>query len=392
MARAPASNVFERWTPVWHVLFYVMIAIATFFTFRNFAEEGKGTPVLAVLLAGLLVVWHFFMLVRFRMHREHPKRVTLYLAGAIAISVALLRLSPVFLMVAMTLYNQVFAFLVMRWAIAVAAVLTASITLVLVGRADPAILTVMAIGSGCALLFSLFISATTDESEKRQALIEELERTRVELAFAERLAGRTEERHRIGRELHDTVTQQLVGIVMHLEAANEKGSDPRAAVDSSLRLARAGLAEARRLVWAERPAQLENASLSSALEELIAKEASLEIERDISADIDELPAALQTLVLRGVQESLANIRKHASAKRVAISISLAPDLLAIDVNDDGVGFDGKISDAPSPKNSGFGLRGLRERVVAVGGTLSIESERGSGTTVTVHVPLSKERG
>jgi signal transduction histidine kinase len=235
------------------------------------------------------------------------------------------------------------------------------------------------------------LRATSDESEKRRELIEELERTREQLAFAERLAGMTEERHRIGRELHDTVTQQLIGIVMHLEAGNAMDQDgARAALESSLRLAREGLAEARRLVWAERPAQLEGGSLSRALEtatERVANEGGLEIERVVGEDIDALPAALQTLALRGVQEALANVRKHAKARHVVVTVAVSDDLLAVDVQDDGVGFDARIPDGPSARGLGFGLRGLRERLEVLGGTLSVESRRGQGTTLAMHVPL-----
>src|SRR5262249_2158659 len=149
------------------------------------------------------------------------------------------------------------------------------------GKADATSALILMVGAGAALLFALFLSATSDESDKRRALIDELERTREQLALAERLAGQTEERHRIGRELHDTVTQQLVGIVMHLEAAKRDEADKaREAVDSSLRLAREGLAEARRLVWAERPSQLEGSSLSRAL-----RDSAQRVTKDAGIDV-----------------------------------------------------------------------------------------------------------
>lgn len=386
------KNVFERWTPVWHALFYLMIAIATLLAFQNFARAGGGPRALVLALDAVLVAWHVVMLavVPARTLRDRPRRVAVYLAGATALSIALLRVDLVFLMVAMTLYNHVFAFMTMRWAAPAAALLTLAIAGVALRRESPATAAVLALGSGLALIFALFLRATSNESEQRQALIDELERTRERLALAERLAGRTEERRRIARDLHDTVTQQLVGIVMQLEAAGER--DPAAAHDavaSSLRLAREGLAEARRLVWAERPAQLEGAPLSLAIEAVtsrIAKEAGLAIERVVSDDVDELPAAVQTLVLRAVQEALANVRKHARATSAVVTVSTSDDVVAVDVNDDGVGFDEHLARAPRANGAGFGLRGLRERAVALGGSMSIESAPGGGTTLTIHVP------
>jgi signal transduction histidine kinase len=388
MARRPVSNVFERWTPVWHLFFYVMIAVATAMSFGDLRERG-GTPGVVLALGAVLVLWHVAMLVRLgRRQRERPRTVLVYLVGAIAISVTLVRIHPVFLMVAMTLYNHVFAFLVMRWALPAAVVLTAAIAGVLFANSGVSSdwIVVLFLGAGSALLIAFFLRATSDESDRRQALVEELERTREQLAFAERLAGQTEERRRIAGELHDTVTQQLVGIVMHLEAKDGKD-------ETALRLAREGLAEARRIVWADRPAQLEGASLSRAVTNAaarVAKDTGLEIDCNIEDETDRLPVELQTLVLRAVQEALANVKKHAKAKRVAISVTVDGGLLAVDVDDDGVGFDGRIPDAPRATGSGFGLRGLSERVGALGGKLAIESEEGRGTTIAIHVPLDRK--
>jgi signal transduction histidine kinase len=190
------------------------------------------------------------------------------------------------------------------------------------------------------------------------------------------------------------VTQQLVGIVMHLEAANGADADAdaaRGALERSLRLAREGLAEARRLVWGERPAQLEEGSLTRALTALIervAADTNIAIDHDFSGPLDALPAAVQALALRGVQEALANVKKHARANRAQVSVAVSDEMVAIDVQDDGVGFDaGAPRDAKN--GAGFGLRGLRERVETLGGTLAIESARGDGTTVALHVPLRK---
>ena len=388
MSERTKTDVFDRWTPVWHAFFYVMMAVATGVVVLNPAATSR-LPV--VVLVSALAIWHWVMIVRpGRGHRERPRQVGLYIFGATIVSGVLVAIDLVFLMVAMSLYNQVFAFLTMRRAMPAAAAITASIGLSVSRTSDPAAVIVVVVCAAAAVLLALYLDATASESRKRRELIEELERTREQLALAQRVVGMTEERSRIARELHDTVTQQLVGIVMHLEAAN--GADAagaKTALEQSLRLAREGLAEARRLVWAERPAQLEAGSLTGALMtagERVSKETGLAVEHDFAGDLDTLPAAVQALVLRGVQEALANARKHARARRVTISVARSDDLVTIDVHDDGVGFDPDAA-RPTARGAGFGLRGLRDRVAAVGGRLSIESAPGKGTTLAVHVPL-----
>jgi signal transduction histidine kinase len=392
MRGAPKKDVSDRWTPVWHAFFYAMIAVANVLSALNAGRVSPSVAGLSAALAG----WHWLMLVRPGAgHRERPRQVALYLPPAFVASGVLVAIDPVFLMVAMTLYNQVFAFMAIRLAVPFAVVLTVTIALAVTRGGDAAGLVVVVICSMAALLFALYLNASSDESRKRRELIEELERTRAELAFAERLAGMTEERRRIARELHDTVTQQLVGIVMHLEAAREGDAEEiQDALERTLGLAREGLAEARRMVWAERPAQLERASLTTALlaaTERVSNETGLRIDNAFGDELDALPAPVQALVLRGVQEALANVRKHARARRVAVTVAAESDLVTVDVQDDGAGFDATAAGRRATGGSGFGLRGLRERVEELGGALSIESARGEGTTLAMHVPLPAER-
>jgi signal transduction histidine kinase len=407
MAARGRSDVFERWTPVWHAFYYAMIVIATGLVLSSWASERHAGPrALVLALVASLAAWHWTMLVRLgRAQREHPIRVVVFLAGAALASAGLLTIEPVFLMVAMALYNQVFAFLVMRWAVPVAIALTAVIGATLTRTQGIGTTVAVTVGAASAMLFAHFLSASAEESRKRRELIEELESTRKELALAERLAGMTEERHRMARELHDTVTQQLIGIVMHLDAAS--GSPPANAgsaadpIGVALDLARDGLAEARRLVWAERPRQLETGSLTRALSDAVGElrgGGGVIVEESVGVELDALPVAHQTVVLRGVREALANVRKHARAKRVTLTATADDRLLMVDVNDDGQGFD--VANA-SPRareraralgGAGYGLAALRDRVESLGGTLSVESVRGTGTTVAFHLPLDAQVG
>ena len=97
-----------------------------------------------------------------------------------------------------------------------------------------------------------------------------------------------------------------------------------------------------------------------------------------------LAPEIEVTLLRATQEALANIAKHAQATAVQVTLSYMADLVMLDIQDDGVGLDGA---QPSPLPGGFGLHAMRERVAACGGTLSLESEPGEGTTVVIAIPL-----
>ncbi len=242
-------------------------------------------------------------------------------------------------------------------------------------------------------LLGLFLRSVVRQAERRQRLADELEATRGELARAERLAGTLEERQRVAREIHDTLTQDLSAIVMHLETAEQLlpgvPADARAQVQRARAVARGSLEETRRVVSALRPELLEHAELPEAVGRVAAQWA----ERSgvpVTPTITGVPAPLhpeaEITMLRAVQESLANVRKHARASSVAVTLSYMEDLVVPDVRDDGVGL---ASDAPLPggdRTGGFGLRAMRERVEQLGGSVTFESESGEGTTLTVSLP------
>ena len=184
------------------------------------------------------------------------------------------------------------------------------------------------------------------ESQKRQRLIEELEAARQSLAQAEHQAGVLEERQRLAREIHDTLAQDFTSIVLHLEAADAalpaRPSPLRTHVSRARETARAGLREARRLVLALRPEPLEDASLPEALRRVAARWAE---ETGVPADVTVTgePVALhpeaEVTLLRAAQEALTNVRKHARARQVDLTLSYMGDQVTLDVQDDGVGFD-----------------------------------------------------
>jgi signal transduction histidine kinase len=212
------------------------------------------------------------------------------------------------------------------------------------------------------------------------------------LLIQAREAGATDERQRMAREIHDTVAQGLAGIVTQLQAA-EHGSVPaeRARhLDNAARLARESLDEARRAVSALRPIQLADAELPEALAEVVGTWRELHgIRADLTVTGSPRPLhpEVEVTLLRAAQESLSNAGKHAQATRVGLTLSYMPDVVTLDVRDDGKGFDPALPpDHPADHGSGYGLTAMRQRVERLSGRLEIESEPGGGTAVSAAVP------
>ncbi len=205
-----------------------------------------------------------------------------------------------------------------------------------------------------------------------------------------------DERQRLAREIHDTLAQGFTSIVMHLEAAEGALPGELPAVqqhlDQARRTARESLAQARRLVWALRPAILEHTSLPAAVERVVARwmaESGITAQATITGTACPLPPEAEIALLRAVQEALTNVRKHARASQVAVTLSYMGDLVVLDVQDDGVGFAPAEVRAPPAAGTigGFGLSAMRERVEQLGGTLLVESVPGEGTTLVVEIPV-----
>lgn len=232
--------------------------------------------------------------------------------------------------------------------------------------------------------------------EQRRRTVEQLEATLAEneglhaqlLAQAHE-AGIHDERQRMAREIHDTLAQGLTGVITQLEAADQSRHDPsmlRRHLDAATTLARESLSEARRSVQALGPGALERGRLAGALDKLVrewSERSGVPSELSTSEVPDALPADAEVALLRVGQEALANVAKHASAGRVGVTLSGLGDAVALDVRDDGRGFDA------GQANGGYGLETMRQRVEAVRGSLAVESTPGFGTAVSATVPLSR---
>jgi signal transduction histidine kinase len=246
---------------------------------------------------------------------------------------------------------------------------------------------IAALGIAFSAVFGSWITGIIDQSEDRAALISRLEATQAELAAVSHQAGILAERQRLASEIHDTIAQGFTSIVMLLQAADpEIGRDDAAArryLASAATAARENLAEARALVAALAPAQLQSGSLDDALGRLAERtgtEFGLPATFEVSGRARPLPAVAEVVLLRVCQEALANVRQHAQADRAWVRLGYEEAVVRLEVGDDGAGFD------LDRVNGGFGLRGMRARVGEGGGTLVVRSAPGAGTSVRVEVP------
>ncbi len=202
-----------------------------------------------------------------------------------------------------------------------------------------------------------------------------------------------EERNRLAREIHDTLAQGLIGIILHLERLDLKlmGDDAstRDLLERALVLARSNLEEARRSVHDLRAAPLEGRTLLEAFHRMIE---DLREERLFAVDLRapmSLPlfaARVETALFRVVQEAISNCRKHAQCSAIALDIDLENDVLSLVVTDNGLGFD--LDEARRVPDR-FGLSSMFERVTQIGGTLDIQSRPGRGTSVNLSIPIDR---
>ena len=217
-----------------------------------------------------------------------------------------------------------------------------------------------------------------------------------ELARTQRESGAGIERTRISRDIHDTVAQSLSSIGMLARAARA-GAEPAMAdaLDQIDRLSRDGLTDARRIVNAMAPAELEGSALGDALRRMLARlEEDTGIRTDLRLD-EGLPAlsmGAEVALLRTAQSALANVRAHAGASRVVVTMADAGDAIRLDVADDGVGFDATRWEraARRPDGSGYGLRAMRARLRELGGDLDIESAPGDGVALSASLPFAAQ--
>lgn len=352
------------------------------------------------VLFAILPVWHWGGLAA--AYRISPSweevqwpRIAV-IAGDITLWFILVTGNPAFYFVLFGLYGQVFRHIRTRYA----AVASAAITIMSVVREtvlrgepvsfrDPSLLAL--VGTGIVgITIGLYISSIVRQSGERQELIQKLESSRADLAEAAHREAVLEERERLAREIHDTLAQGFTSIVIHLETALSEmerlpDAPGRERVQVAADTARRNLAEARRVVRDLRPDILETTSLVQAIKRTAARwtsEHGIPTTVDVAGTPIELGGDREVALYRAVEESLANVLKHARASSVDIGLQFADGSVTLTVTDDGDG----IGSRPDANPAGYGILGMRERAEALGGSVRVSSSLGPGTTVHVALP------
>ena len=399
--RQDPVHAWERWATAWHGVFFFVLGLASILALAD-QDTSSSRRGLIVAFALCLGGWYWWWAIRRRIWNLPISRVLAYLAGAAILWVLLLVQHGAFLIVAFSAYAQVLSFLPSRRSAVRGAVALTVLLVVMLGitmeplTPEPFLFAVFS--AGAAIFLWLWVTAIVGQSQERHRLIEELVATRAELGVAERLAGKLEERQRLAREIHDTLAQGFISIVTLLETTDAKLAHDQATarrfVGQALDTARDNLAEARRFVWALQPEALDRSSLAEALGRLVERlqhETGIAARLVLTGTTQPLSAQTEIALLRAAQEGSANIRKHAKANEAVLTLSFVGDQVILDVRDDGRGFDPTTLDGREDGLSGgFGLRGLKARLAALGGGLEVESTPGEGTVLVAQLPLAVE--
>ena len=203
------------------------------------------------------------------------------------------------------------------------------------------------------------------------------------------------ERSRIAREIHDTLAQGYVGVSVQLEVLAEllrqhKMEDAGKQLDQTRDYVRHGLADARQSIWALRTPDASETTLPVRLRRMAEAAGSERLTARFSlfGAYRPLPAETESEMMRVAQEAIHNVKKHADAGQLWVQLEYGPEMVALEVRDDGRG--GALEHSTGTSAGHFGLTGMKERAAAIGGTLEVSSARGEGTTIRLSVPARRE--
>ncbi|MDI3212885.1 sensor histidine kinase [Arthrobacter sp. AL12] len=433
-AGAPDAAVILRVLRVClHSGFAVLLLVAVVRLFGT-GLQGTGWPALGLAL--ILAAVYVLGTVLEKRHSADPSRFDprpyshLWLAAVCLLWLLLIWASADFVWLAFPLFFLQLQVLPLRLALPAIALSTVLVIVALWfhnSAADGGALQLPmvlgpAFGAAFAVVTGLAYRALYLEAEKQRLAAEELRRTRAELARSQHDAGTLAERARLAREIHDTLAQGFSSIVLMGRSA-EKSLDDGDTATARDRLrtvqetASANLAEARNFVRGLQPPALAEDSAEQSGDtsvetlagsppedplvnslrrlcektetEAAARGTRLRCRFDLEGTPVDLPNPYRTTLLRAAQSSLANVWVHAQAGTAVVTLSFLGSEVAMDIYDDGAGFDPSAVTGPAgrPDGSGYGLKSLQERVAALSGSLDIESAPGEGTVVAIRLPL-----
>jgi signal transduction histidine kinase len=437
------------------VLPYGMLAVCVVLSLA-LPNPGPKAEGIALILSILSAAWILFMYNLHPAWRSRPRVMALFITVLIVLGAGLVLDQTLFGLYTFTILFYVIRYLVWPWRLLGAAGigLLQATSQAYGENKDTAgglliYLIIIAVNVGVLIAF-VWIRWTTqcaldklsDANRRLEATLAENAGLQQQLLTQAREAGVLDERQRMAREIHDTLAQGLTGIITQLQAAEQAADDLsgwRRHFEAATRLARESLSEARRSVEALRPESLETGRLSEALAEVAGRWSALHgIPAQVTTTGTARPMSSEAefALLRTAQEALANVAKHAHATRVGVTLSYMEDQVALDIRDDGRGFDLaqlctqaaqaaqaaktnghasvahgsvpavakghgsglvglSVSDGlrhatalKSEGDGGFGLVSMRQRIESLAGTLQVESEPGFGTGISACLPAA----
>ncbi|NGN95349.1 sensor histidine kinase [Nocardioides sp. KC13] len=389
----------QRWERNLKVLPFVLLALATVICVATLPEMGPrsvGMRLTFGVLVAVTAVWIWRWMYVYG--RPHPVGYV----GRTLLAAALTVIHPLFCIFAWLGFLDAFESFRGRWTWVAMATTSLIMATGQTGGPPPydspwqnaALPVLFVVNFGLATLMARYSMHLDAVSQARADTIVRLEhalaenaRLQEQLVAQSRQTGVRDERERLAREIHDTIAQSLAGVVAQLQAAqgSADAEDVRRRVARATEMARTALVEARRSLQDLTPAELADAGLADALSTLVegwrddhGVEASFVVVGEATALHPEVEATL----LRIAQEALANVAKHASARRVGVTLTFDEADVLLDVRDDGSGFDA----AAPRRSSSFGLGVMRDRAERLAGTFTLETAPDAGTAVSARVP------
>lgn len=362
---------------------------------------GTGAPRgwLALAVAGLL---GWYAAGRWLARRPRSASAVGWLLGLTVLWLGLVLVSSENVWVAVSLWLLAGHFLRLGWAILYTAVVLAVV--IAAQRHGLPWNSAMVMGPTVGAVFSLALSLgqhrLVREGIERGRLVDSLVRAQEEsealharLAAAHRESGVLAERTRLSRDIHDGLAQTFSSIVLTARTARDGSIADRAEALAVIEAsALAGLDESRRVVGALAPRGLADSGLTAALRRALADlaaQSGIATDLHVEGELAALPTTVEVALLRVAQGALANVRQHARAARVVVTLTDLGDSIRLDIVDDGIGFDpALLSGGIDPGRGGYGLRAGRARLRELGGGLDIETAPGDGTALTAYLPLT----
>lgn len=377
----------------WHLGCYALLSTAIAIVLIEPAGDHGRLPTVLLLL-GILVAYTAFG--RRAIQRDGFRYAVLYQVCAWACLLTIIVIDPGFesWLLFFCLFPQIWATFEKGPAlIATGLALIALFAATVVPAEDPAeqvpgALVSVVISFVLSASLGMFIHRIIAEAEQRAMVIDELRSTRAQLAAVERAQGVEDERNRLSREIHDTLAQGFTSVIALSRAAGsaldrEDIAKTRERLEMIEATAVDNLAEARIIVAELTPGHLQSRTLVEALTRLadtMTRETGIQVSSSVAGEPAPLGGNSEVVVLRGAQEALSNVRRHSGAQTAAVTLTYQPERVALEVIDDGSGFD------PDTAQRGFGLDGMRSRATELGGDVTIARADPRGTRILMELP------